>query len=36
MYKGIIKGVNVQGELELEVEGKMKRFKHKEIELVLS
>lgn len=36
MYKGIVRGVNVQGELELEVEGKIKRFKHKEIELVLS
>jgi BirA family biotin operon repressor/biotin-[acetyl-CoA-carboxylase] ligase len=35
-YKGIVKGVNVQGELELEVEGKLKRYKHKEIELVLS
>jgi BirA family biotin operon repressor/biotin-[acetyl-CoA-carboxylase] ligase len=35
-YKGILKGVNVQGELELEVEGKLKRYKHKEIELVLS
>ena len=36
LYKGIVRGVNVQGELELEVEGKIKRFKHKEIELVLS
>lgn len=36
LYKGIVRGVNVQGELELEVDGKIKRFKHKEIELVLS
>ena len=36
LYKGIVRGVNVQGELELEVEGKIKRFKQKEIELVLS
>lgn len=36
LYKGIVKGVNAFGELEVEVEGKLKRYRHKEIELVLS
>ena len=36
LYKGIVKGVNAFGELEVEVAGKLKRYRHKEIELVLS
>lgn len=36
LYKGIVKGVNAFGELEVEVAGKLKRYRLKEIELVLS
>ena len=36
LYKGIVKGVNAFGELEVEVAGKLKRYRHKEIEMVLS
>ncbi len=36
LYKGIVKGVNAFGELEVEVAGKLKRYRHKEIELELS
>lgn len=35
-YRGIVRGVNTQGEIEIEVEHKLKKFKHKEIELILS
>lgn len=34
-YKGIVQGVNPQGEIEIMLNGKVKKFKHKEIELML-
>lgn len=35
LYKGIIQGVNRSGLLQISVDGKIKMFKHKEIELIL-
>lgn len=32
---GVLKGVNPQGLLEVEINGKIKKFKHKEIELII-
>jgi BirA family transcriptional regulator, biotin operon repressor / biotin---[acetyl-CoA-carboxylase] ligase len=36
MYQGKLIGVNTTGELQMEVNGKVKRYKHKEIELLLA
>lgn len=35
LYKGIIKGVDHSGLIQIAVDGKLKSFKHKEIELIL-
>ena len=35
MYSGLLHGVDKQGNLEMSVQGKMKSFKHREVELML-
>lgn len=35
-YQGIIRGVNEMGKLQIEVNGKIKEYQHKEIELLIS